>query len=547
MNTRREQFSELLASLEQEAAEFFEYETDKQQLLQQDYQNEDSAKLKLEITWLLALLQQKLSLDAEQMHIRLLQTLLPISLRPKPSCCIMQFSLPQHYSEPCCNIARWQALTCQETNSTILKNIDFRTCYTTQLLPLELYSCQQQAHQTTQDLILNFKCHTEITTASLNCNTIRFYINANSKRAYQIYAGLQQNILHAELLSAQQNLPLQLKIKTVGFKHKEQLFTLPSETNLLLGHNLLEEFFSFPHKFLFIDMHGIKPINQIDQQKFALKITFTTQQNLPELKPDNLRLNCCPCINITAGSTQVIEHNGEKQQYPLQPDSPRTHAIFAIDEISAWLPHQQKTIKYQATELDNDTELPPTYSTAINSQLNKPALQYKISLHNSPTPAIISSKAWLYEPKLSSHQQLNNLKGCCDNNSAIEFYNLSHLSKITAPDLSQDNILWLIKTLSKNHFSLLGKTGILNHLYSIKANHQQQSLRLINNLLSVNSSRCQQLKNGQLIAGIHSHLHFNSTAFESHGERLIIEKILSQIYSSNAPINSFHNITISST
>jgi type VI secretion system protein ImpG len=100
--------------------------------------------------------------------------------------------------------------------------------------------------------------------AQLSCESLRFFINAIPQHAYHLYEVILNNVCHVELSwvnrqGIHESLTLSPQdIRPVGFREEEALMPLDGRT--YSGYQLLFEYFCFPEKFLFFEIHGLQKL-----------------------------------------------------------------------------------------------------------------------------------------------------------------------------------------------------------------------------------------------------------------------------------------------
>jgi len=138
-------------------------------------------------------------------------------------------------------------------------------------------------------------------------------------------------------------------ILPVGFSRDEG--ALPYTDRSFMGYRLLQEYFSFPEKFLFFD------VGELDRaaragfgNQFDILIYLNREFSLERaVAPHTFRLNCTPIINLYRQVAEPIQVTGTRTEYHVVPDVRRQLAteIYSVDAVANAAPHLDKPVYYQ--------------------------------------------------------------------------------------------------------------------------------------------------------------------------------------------------------
>jgi type VI secretion system protein ImpG len=314
-----------------------------------------------------------LKLDDELPEITesFLNVLYPHYLSPIPSMAIAQFS----FGSPNDKITNVQRL---ERNSKLYSRpIDgtpcrFRTCYKTQLFPLELQSAKLESPAPKDArgkfaesyIKLSMRCFGDANLHELKVGdtgeppeSLRFFLNGDPQLTFPLYELIFNHASAVEFRAKETPLgdkgmmtmtqmplappkPVILSadaIRQVGFDEPQGM--LPYTKRSFIGYRLLTEYFTFPYKFLFFDIFGI---DQAILQKFGSH--FDIIIHLKDITPprtaitaDNFKLGCTPIVNLFSQTADPIYLSQKKYEYHVIADVHRqnTTEIYSIDEVSS--------------------------------------------------------------------------------------------------------------------------------------------------------------------------------------------------------------------
>ena len=120
---------------------------------------------------------------------------------------------------------------------------------------------------------------------------------------------------------------------------------VPYSHRSFVGHRLLMEYFSFPEKFFFVDVTGLKDIwsagftNSVELVFLVSEVDNEDRRQRLELEvtAKTFRLGCTPIVNLFSQVAEPIQLTQKKYEYAVHPDVRRPYAteVFSIDDVSA--------------------------------------------------------------------------------------------------------------------------------------------------------------------------------------------------------------------
>lgn len=292
------------------------------------------------------------NLDSEFQHIStaLLGTLYPQFMSPVPSMATAQFQLDPDQAEPgsVYEIPKATPLV-KKTN---YGDIKFRTCYPVELWPVEVIQADFlppdhfQFKLSNVLTVLRLRIQGKRTSLSdLPIERLRFYLNGE---IYPLYELLFGNVAHIAVTTIKNDTPvLRLSkdaIHPVGFGSNEDV--LPYHPNTHTGYRLLQEYFTFPEKFMFFDLEfGESPINTLLHPGVEWIDVLIMLDQLPadslHIDKDTFSLGCTPIINLFEQYTEPIRVDETRVEYILEPGKKREsineiHSILSVSGTSAF-------------------------------------------------------------------------------------------------------------------------------------------------------------------------------------------------------------------
>lgn len=304
--------------------------------------------------FLAARVQLKLDAEFPRFTQRLLEIVYPGYLVPTPAMVVARFEpqLTETNLAKGVTIARGSAMRAQQGKGD-LTACEFRTAQDVELWPLELTSAQYFAFA--PDLpIASLPVKQRVrgglrlrlrTTAGLNFNQIaldrlRLFLSGNDEVAYKLYElchGACVGVIAgptARPMPWHQFVPGSA-VRPVGFDDGESL--LPPSLRGFQGHRLLQEYFAFPQRFLFVDICGLAPALQRNPtNELEIALLFDRDNAWLESRVDasSFALFCAPAVNLFPRRADRIHVTERDHEYHVVPD--RTRPLdFEVFEVSS--------------------------------------------------------------------------------------------------------------------------------------------------------------------------------------------------------------------
>src|SRR5690606_13935940 len=232
----------------------------------------------------------KLNDELPEITESFLNVLYPHYLAPIPSMAVAQFSYgsPNDKLTAVQVVERGARLNSRPVDGTPCR---FRTAFDVQLAPLELVSAELESPApkdargilSDSSIRISLRCYGDAELHEMKVGSTgevpthqRFYLDGDPQLVFPLYEILFNHATSVEIQPKEQpfgartlmtitNLRLKLPdpvvmpaseaLTQVGFKDEEAM--LPYTKRSFAGYRLLSEYFAFPYKFLFFDVHGI--------------------------------------------------------------------------------------------------------------------------------------------------------------------------------------------------------------------------------------------------------------------------------------------------
>ncbi len=300
----------------------------------------------------------------------LLSILYPHYIRPIPSVSVVELHLDPEQGKLTTGlrVPRDTVLYSRPVEGVPCK---FRTCYETTLWPVRVATAQWttpdrlqpalRAPEAMAVLRLHLRCLPDVSFEKLGLGALRFYLNGESNLVYALYELLSNNAVRILVRDPSPGSRLKAaalppgSLRPVGFAENEGLLPYPRRS--FLGYRLLQEYFAFPEKFLFLELTGLEALaaSRFKEEAEVLILISPFERadrhQMLELgvSDKTLRLNSTPIINLFAQTAEPILLDQTRYEYPVIPDVRRRHAteIFAVDEVISSSTQSAEVIRFE--------------------------------------------------------------------------------------------------------------------------------------------------------------------------------------------------------
>lgn len=313
-------------------------------------------------------IRRKLDDEFPEITEAFLEVLYPHYLRPIPSQAIVQFRL-----DPTLNDITVPVDVPTETALHSKPNdghfCSFQTCYPVKLWPLRVSAASVSTINRftspglTGDVAavarIQLECLGGVKLAQLRLDSLRFYIDGESAVARSLYELLFLDTVRVAVraLPAASGVEVTLPqncLQQVGFTSAEGV--LPYSDRSFLGYRLLQEYFSFPEKFLFFDLKGLDRVSLSDfGSSFEILISLKAADDKHRLialeqavSASTFQLGCTPVVNLFKRTAEPVRISHTKSEYRIIADQHRqlSTEIYSVDSVASMTSYQEEPSTY---------------------------------------------------------------------------------------------------------------------------------------------------------------------------------------------------------
>jgi type VI secretion system protein ImpG len=225
----------------------------------------------------------------------------------------------------------------------------FSTTQPLALNPVSLVGVEKQVTTRRKgSLTFTFRLEEGITWPKVRLEPLRLYLHAEMPVALALHELLTRHVLSSRIsfsdssgASLEATIEGQAAVSAGGFSPDESL--LPCDSRAFWGYALLLEYFVYPEKFLFIDLHGFdqEQFNSLDPAPEKFSVTIAFDCDFPADKPfaaENFKLFCSPAVNLFKRSTEPVPVVVTENEYQViadvdRPDSFVAHSVISVTGV----------------------------------------------------------------------------------------------------------------------------------------------------------------------------------------------------------------------
>tara|TARA_R110000868_G_scaffold158036_4_gene385844 strand:+ start:986 stop:2803 length:1818 start_codon:yes stop_codon:yes gene_type:complete len=291
---------------------------------------------------------QKLDDDFPELTDSLLNVLYPHYLAPIPSMAMVQLKASRSLQE----VETVKRHTMLETGPIQGEPCRFQTAYDVDLLPAQVTEAELEGHRRNApdvsnrlnvSSVLKLKLDTyNKTFAELKPKKLRFFLKGQHQQMFALYEMLMKGVVKIAMSSgANDPDPVFLDaehLQAVGLNMSEGLLPYPAQS--FLGYRLLTEFFTFPEKFLFLDLVDL-PADKMAKLDGTVELYLyltTYDRDLEQhVDADNFAMGCTPMVNLFKHRAEPLTVKHTEPEYHIIADvqRPMAYEIYRINNVTA--------------------------------------------------------------------------------------------------------------------------------------------------------------------------------------------------------------------
>jgi type VI secretion system protein ImpG len=559
-------YQDELSFLRQMGREFSQAYPELAHMLAEKGSDPDVERLLEGFAFLTGRIRQKLDDELPELTHGMMELVCPHYLRPVPSMAILKFEPLVKAVTETKYIPRGIQVDSQPVDGT---RCTFQTCYDVNMHPLEVEDAFLEIPSANSSILrVSFKVFDGAQLQGIS--KLRFHLHGDPVLTHTLYLFLcnylkQITVKILDETKVGRNFLLKASaVRPVGFSQDESL--LPYPWNSHQGYRILQEYFSFPAKFLFFDLIDLEPLNEVEiTEGFEVIFEFDQAPQVSlQVSRENILLFCTPIVNLFQHEADPIRIEHESVEYLIRPSgqNPLHYEIYSIDKVAGYLKGTLQRKEYSSF-FSFEHSLSPTgednvyYQTHIKPSVVGDGVDTYISFVNAdgerllPEVETVSLSLTCSNRRLPEKLRVGDI--CLPTHTSPEF---AHFRNITNPSVSVmpplgGRLYWrLISHLSLNYLSLRSPDVLKEvlKLYNFHAMYDRQAARsselLLSSIKKLETRPLTLLFNGAPIRGLSIDLELLEENFASEGHLYLFAMVLNEFFGLFSSINSFTKLTV---
>ncbi len=314
------------------------------------------------VSMLTARIHLRLDEEFPEVTDALLGILYPHYLAPIPSMSVAQLGLDPDQGQVPGGI-RVERHTLLHAPAVDGVRCTFRTCYPLSLWPVELRAAELVSTSELGEgvpggaasaLRLSLRTVAGNAVSELEIDRLAIFLDAETGTLHKLHELFCRQALGLCVRRGDRSGSRYLRpeaIRPLGFEPDEGMFEYPPES--FRGYRLLQEYFAFHEKFLFVELSGLGPLAG-ESKSDALEIWVLLPQPLAEhdVRPivENFKLGCTPVVNLFPHQADPIRLDQTAVEYRVTPDSrsPRAFEVHSVQSVTSSTPGRSETRPFHA-------------------------------------------------------------------------------------------------------------------------------------------------------------------------------------------------------
>lgn len=519
------------------------------------------------VAFLTGRIRQKLDDEIPELFQSMMSLLWPHYLRPVPSTGILQFQPMAEQLTGVQAIPRGTEIESVPVDGTACR---FRTCYDVEVAPFQLAAVALDTPMATDArLRLSFQISGKVKLDKMNLRRVRIYLADEVVRAAMLYLWLMRYARYVELRDPNTGRTMRLENSTIkpgGFSANEAILPYPAHS--FAGYRLLQEYFTCPAKFYFVDFTGLERMRLLETtDRFEIIVPFSRRpEDTMRVDNNSVRLFCTPIVNLFEHTADAIRVDHRRTEYRIRPSAsggvaPEHYEIYSIDNVVGLVQGEAQRRDY-----------PPLHAFQHVGGVGQDAIYYQTRLYDAvvgegtdtyisfvsadqnyvvPPTETISIDISVSNRNLASRLKVGDVSVPTTSSPEFaRFRNITPVSRSLRPPLGKGLHWRLISHLSLNYLSLQSVEalrGILE-LYNYQALYDRQAARenilRLEGLLALEAHPVERLLGGSPIRGTSITLQMNEDSFAGEGDMYVFAAVLNEFFALYASMNALTELTV---
>lgn len=558
-------YQEELRNLRELGLEFAEVNPELAGMLAHGGADPDVERLLQGFAFLSGRIRRKLDDDLPEVVRSLMEMVSPQSVRALPSFTILEMEARDGL-RACQTVPAGVALESKKVDGARLR---FCTTEAVELTPLRMKDVELRLPQGgAASLHLTLRPRGKLTFEECLSESLRLHCSGDFNIASELYRVLVSQVTAVYAVPPGRRKPRVLvhegPLSPVGFGVDTAL--VPQAPNSVPGHWLLQEYFAFPAKFMFVDLPGMRALaDPLFENEDEIELVFELSEapdGLQRVSVADLRLHCAPAVNLFESTAQPINIEEGRSRYRLRPENPATSWVYSVQRVSGIERLTAREIEYPsymraAANVADGGEVFGYHHVEVEPADTSNAPEYHLRFLRSTGDSHVPKTDSLSIEMMASNGRLPEALRAGDiNQTGPGFPSFARGKNLTKPTDAVDPPLdsGLHRRLL-SHLSLgiepMASVSALREVVSLfdtpgLRNHQARKVnaRRIEGLREIETRPTDTLYRGAVLRGIEIKLIVKSSNFVCRGDLYLLTSILDRFFGLHVSVNQFSRLVV---
>jgi type VI secretion system protein ImpG len=404
-------------------------------------------------------------------------------------------------------------------------------------------------------LTLRFELDGKASWQDLSLDPIRLHLHAERPTALMLREFLTSRVAKATLTVNGGQLQMDCDpggvCTPVGFSTRESL--LPADQRTFSASALLLEYFTYPDKFLFVDLWGCAAIPYCDPSPATITYTLTLAGDFPpdeHITTENFRLFCSPVINLYRTDIEPVNHTGKREEYRLiadaaHPASATVHSVVRVAGID-----RATGERHDYEPLNTFRNIRGTHTHTFSTRRGRSAdgtRQVFLRIGGEALAGLdlreesLNVEAWCTNGVLPREE----IGEGGINRGGRDFPDYVMVTNITRPTLpcfppDKEDYHWVFLSHQSSNYVSLGSADALQAFLKVYDwSSEEGNVKRIQSISDVEIRPVEKIVSGSLIRGVMFEVSVLSSHFGNSGDIRLFGEVLSAFLGQYVSINSY--------
>ncbi|MBI4716423.1 MAG: type VI secretion system baseplate subunit TssF [Planctomycetes bacterium] len=529
------------------------------------------------VAFLCGRIRQKLDDELPEITASLMGLLWPHYLRPLPSMSVLELSPDIEAMQAPLPVPAGAEFGSILVDGTRCR---FRSAWPVKLRPWLLEEARlETAPAKPVQLTIRFRSATKATLDKIELDVVRLFLSGDPLTAFTLYLLLSAHVDHVRVSNGaaagnrRETLIPADCVSAAGLDRSEAVLPYPARS--FPGYRLLQEYFAFKERFLFVDLRGLdRAVTELGAgSTLELAVVFNRRlETYPLVSAQNVRLHCVPILNLFEHYADPVRLQHEQTEYLLQPSKTgatdrRHYEVYSVDRVASLAQagggesrvfepffafrhlataDPRAATYYQARVTPNIVGGDPRMGTDTYLSFVGGALA-----GGMPADATISVDLTCTNRHLPAALRAGDISEPTDTSPAgTKFRNLLKPTSTIAPPLGKALHWRLISHLSLNYVSLADTDHFkeLLRVYDFQSEHDAQRAlahqRLLDGIISIRSRFQERMIRGAPVCGVRIDVELNEEHFAGEGDAYLFAGILDRFMGLYMTVNAYSELSV---